>query len=348
MRLFERTKVKRGRPPKKPKTLKEILASALTKEVNKDPELKRELALREGGYSDLLDKDRETENKKKEIKKLVTTKALEKIQSDPELAEQFIESEVESILAGGNEGKSRRRRTEPDYFEGEGGTSSISQALEEVASLGELKEKLAELGLVDGGGGGFLKGLSMKDVLGALPYISTLMSKQGQEVKSVRTYIVQVDGKDREVSESEYKQLYEQGKLQPVAALISPKTETEPTGVEGTSELTTAVIQSDITSPELPAFLQNMDFSMIDSWLSQEPEDVVNSLKSEVDSGVEESKLIWGFLTTANYQGIAEKITPYQEHPEVGYLVKMVLSDDGRVWLEKVLTLTKETLNERE
>ena len=324
MGLFSKTK--RGRPRKRPKTLKEILSDALTKEVNRDPELKRELALREGGYTDILGRDKETEKNKREIKSFIIGEALKKIKEDPELAEQFVESQVDDILSGGKP-SSRRRKGEPEYY-GNEGISSISQALEEVESLSMLREKLQDLGMVDGGGKGFLKGMTMKDVLDVLPFIAAIMGKNAPETQPTRTYIVRINGSDQAISEAEYARLLQEGRLQPIAALEAPKTKKQP------PEVTSKI-------PELPEYIRGTDFTIVEGWMEQEPEEFVTNLKLEVDAEIQESRFIWGFLTTATYDGITEKIIPYREHPEVKHLVERVLSEEGKAWIEQVLTLVQ-------
>ena len=98
--------------------------------------------------------------------------------------------------------------------------------------------------------------------------------------------------------------------------------------------------------PQLPAFLKGTDLSAVNEWFELTPEDLVVQLKVEADSNVAQSKLAWGFLTTATYDGIVAMVTPYRSNPEVSGLIEKILSDEGKAWLERVLELVKESVIE--
>ena len=74
---------------------------------------------------------------------------------DSEFLDDAIKDKIASIVIGS--GKSRRRKDESGYYVEPG--SSISSALDEIETLGELKDKLVEMGIIAGGGGGFLQGM---------------------------------------------------------------------------------------------------------------------------------------------------------------------------------------------
>lgn len=338
---------RKGRPLSKPKTLKEILNSAYTKALKSDPELMREIAFKEAGHEDLLHKDRETEKKKRAIKDYVINAALEQIKADPELSAQFVESQVEEILSNGAPKQpTRRGRRGKDEYE-YGSSSPLSSALEGLESIGELKAKLVELGLVkedDGNssGGGFLKGMTLKDIMGALPAIQTLLGNGGNP-KTVKVYVVPINGRLVEVNESQYIDMVRSGQVQlpstKPAQIESSKTEQTKTELAGTdlkAPATPALPDSSVC--ELPTFLQNINFEAVETWLDQKPEDFVTNLKAD-SKGQDEAKFVWGFLTTATYDGIVEKITPYRTHPKVSALVEKVLSDSGKLWTMTVLEL---------
>jgi len=349
MRFFPKTKPKHR---KKTKTLKELLSDSLTSAVKKDPDLMRELAFKEGGYSDLLHRDNVVEDQKRQIKSYITSQALEKIKSDPELSERFIEDQVENILY---DGKPKRSRRELDYDDGYGVGSSISQALEEVESLSELKDKLETLGMGGKDGQGFLSGLKLKDILEAIPHLSSVMGSRPAETISQRIYLVKVNGSNTEVNENEYRTLLQQGRLKPLAELeppepqpklevsrhvdTSPETETR---VEEPEEPISELESKEQEYLEIPVVLRDIDFSMIGLWLEQEPEDFVAQLKDNVSAEDEESKFIWGILTSVPYEDMIDKISPYSTNPEVGSLVKKVMSIEGKIWMEKVIELVKE------
>ena len=319
---------------------KKVVWDKFIEQMKKDPELERQFILKKMGIE--AKPPDPTDKKRQEIRSKLVDEAFDMIGEDDDLRRQYAENVITEVIG---EGKPRKRRGEPEYY-GEPG-SSISQALEEVQSLSELREKLQDLGMVEGGGKGFFKGMGMKDVLEALPYISALMGKGElpQETgKPSRTYVVPVNGQYQELSENEYRKLVKDGKLQleqPREPAQSEPTLTSP--VQVGPDQAQPIQSKEKEVPELPEFLQGTDFTIVEGWLEQEPEYFVINLKAEVDSGVEESRLAWGFLTTADYKGLVEKITPYRQHPDVGALVQRVLSDEGKLWLERVLELVKET-----
>ncbi len=317
---------------KQDKVEKKVAWSSFVKQMKDDPELEKQFVLSKMGI-EVKPKD-PAEQKRQELRATLIDEACKLIGEDEELRREYAETMIEEVI-GETKGKGKRRG-EPEYY-GEPG-SSISQALEDVESLSDLREKLAELGMIEGGGGGFFKGMGMKDLLAALPFIAQIMGKGEAPVaeQSLRTYLVRIDGQNQEVPELQYRKLLQEGKIQPVAVLEYPKPEAPKVPVE---EVSTEI-------PELPDFLQGIDFTVVEGWFEQEPEDFVINLKAEVDAELEESRLAYGFLTTATYEGIVEKITPFRTHPKVGNLVERVLSEKGKQWLIRVLELVKETLNE--
>ncbi len=364
MALFGMGIKKRGRTPGKksaPKTLKEILATAYTKELKKDPELMREIAFTDAGHADLLHRDRQLETQKKEIKNYIVGEALKQIKEDPDLAAQFVESQVEEILSngattstkqGGRRGRRANREDNSEYDNSP--ISSISSALEGLDEIAELKSKLVQLGLVkedgngngDGKAGGFMQGMTLKDILTALPVIQVLLGKDQQSVsKPTKVYVVPVNGQYRELTEPEYINLIKSGTLQ----INAPKKE-ELQGQQSSDGTIQPTVKSSPTTkqPELPSvggtvdlpsFIKDINFDMITAWLDQEPQEFVLNLRAKVDEGHDESKFIWGFLSTVTYEGIVEKIMPYKDNPKLTILIERILSDDGKLWTEAVLEL---------
>jgi len=331
MRLFTKTK-KRGRPRKTPKTLSQIASDAVNKALAKDEELAKDIGFHQAGLADLVRKETETEKQQKKINEFITKRAFEELQSgESELLEDAIRDKVSSILGSGE--KRRHGKELPEYLEG-GGFSSLSESLREYL---EAKRTLSELAESEGGSSqGFFKGMSMKDLLEALPYVAAMMGKGEAPTQVGRTYIIRINGQDKEVTESQYKQLAQEGKLQPVAMLTQPEPEKKEIPKE--PELLKGDFETE-KIPELPLYLQGIDFTIIEGWLDQEPEDFVANLKDAAEAGTEESKLALGFLGNTTLEAINHIITPYREHLEIGYLVERILNEDGQAWLTQVLQL---------
>jgi hypothetical protein len=360
MKLFN----KKQKPQSKrvPKTLKQILSDSLIREVNKDPELKRELALRESGYGDVI-KDKSTKQRD-EIKSKVTDMALKRIDEDPELAERFTEAEIESIIYGEKSG--HRKRYDSDNYVGDGGSgSAIGDALAEIENFELLKEKL-------GGKGGALGGLINSDVI--IEALKLFASRNSQQAPTQRTFVVQIDGQAKEVDEDKYRELVTQNRIKPVAILtertstksietekkieehrvsIEDVPETKPKNLEtkqvelkipevktldkvsGTSSYT---LQID-SEPELPEFIQKIKFNEVISYLDRPPEDFIKDLKSGRDNVT--INMIWTFLQGAEYDQLVQFLNPYKSHSKIGIYVTKLLGESNKEWLETVLNLIR-------
>lgn len=331
--IFGRKRKQKSVVTSRPKTLKEILTESFKTELDKDPELKKRMAFKEYGHEDLINED-PIAKAKKEFETWRWQEAIKRAKDDPEYNQMLTESVIDEISPSKSSHRPRRG-SEPEYY-GNEGPASLSDTLEEAL---ETKNKMIELGIINEGGsgpgllGGLLRGASLSDIVEGIKQVNILTGRtsppQGT-VQSVRTFVVRLDGHDEEIPEYQYKKLLQEGKLQPVAAVLEqPKTER-------------TVTPEEIKSPELPDFLKDTDFTVVQGWMEQEPEEFVINLKGEVDANIQESRLIWGLLTTATYEGIIEKITPYREHAIVGSLVQRIMSEEG-TWLKRVLELVKES-----
>lgn len=344
MRLFGIGRKRPSHARRQPKPLKKILEESFAREVNKDPDLKRELAFKEAGHPEMLNRDKDTNDKKKQIKKFITDRALEEIQGNPEMAAQFIESEVENILT---DGKPNRYRGRENYFSEGGGESGLDLALGQLDSLNELKDKLADMGLGEGGKGGFWSGMTMKDLMGALPIIASLLGK-GQPMTSEvqRTFVVRVNGQDKEVTENEYRRLLQEGNVTPVTTL-APVTVTKPTAAQG-EEATKVPVEEEkfeavtLDQLDLSKFIGDLDPSMVEVYMGMEPSEFVDALKGEVDAGIDRSKFLWGFFGATDYLGVVNVAEPHKDSETWGEIIKKVMSEEGKLWIEQVLDLVKE------
>ncbi len=379
MGIFSKITKKRTRTKRRPKTLKDILNDAYLSSLKKDPELLKEIAFRDAGHADILDRDREVETTKKQIKKHVTEQALNRIQSDPELAEQFISDQVEDIMSNGK--PSRRRTREPEYHDyGTGYGSSIEQALSEIDSLSELKTKLSELGLIEGGdkGQGFFKGVTLKDIMEFLPHLTGKGADNGSTQQSEPRFVIEIDGKPTAVTESQYNKMLNQGKVRPVARLTTreepekPSTQSEDSepsdkedpGIMPISSGTSSTPEKTETpepakyemSPQVEQYsevlrgidvkgiLSEIDMNEIMEHFESEPSKFVQLLEQGKDSGDEVSNFLWGFFSNVDYNGVINLLEPYKEEPKVQHLLEKISSDEGKVWLEQVISLIQEII----
>lgn len=266
---------------------------------------------------------------KQEIKSLITSEALKAIKEDPELKAEFARQQITEIM-----GESASPRH--DYYgrteEFGNPVSSISQALEQIDDINELKEKL---GSGSGNGKGFLSALADPEVVKMI--LALLVGRVGSTKtteSSESSYVVRIDGQTTQVSRAQFDQFLKENRVTPIAEIGPAKP------AEVVKDPTEQVAIPSVV--ELPIFLKDTDFTVISGWFDTEPDDFVENMKAEVTAGADEAKLIWGFLTTATYDGIVEHVMPYKSNPKVSELVEKVLSEEGKVWVEKVLELVKE------
>ena len=166
-------KVYKPHAPKDPEKKQERLEKkeawkSFLKQMKDNPELEREFVFKKMGITAPKTQD-PTEKQRIELKSALMAEATEMIKNDPELRRQYAESMIGDVLGKGHTLRPGRHGDEEDYSMMPPG-SSIGQALEELESLGELKDKLAALGM--GGGdskkSGFFEGITLKDVLGVV------------------------------------------------------------------------------------------------------------------------------------------------------------------------------------
>jgi len=368
MALFEKKKITRKHQPK---TLKQHLLDRFTREVKANPELMRRLAFIEAGHPELLDEDTDLKKKQKEIKKILTDKALTEIQNDAELSEAFVSQTIEDIVYGDKPKPTRRGRSrhdEDEDFDGMGSPlSTIQQAIEDVSSLSELKDKLAELGLIQNTDEkGFLGGIKLADILNALPTIQTFLGKGNgngaapKQLPPMKTYIVSVDGKPVEFSEQQYLQYkHNQARItqapsivpsasettpneEPPIMVISPDAPAKPNQPELIKQEQIEPTQSKQSQFDINILLDSIDFSIVSEWLTLEPSTFVDDLAANAQSGDDEGiAIFYGFLKEMEYEPLCE-IMRKSDKPEIKELLEKISTEEGKLWLETVLKLIKE------
>ena len=299
--------------PRKRVTLDDAFEQAVVHKAQKDKDWALNKALKKMGLED----EDPVKRQEQEIKATLVSEALKRIKSDPELLQQFTEKQVEKLVGGVSitEGE--------DAYLG----SPLEQVLQDLENMDALKEKLGAKG---GAFGGLVNAETITEIL------KTIRSMGGRgitEAPPERTWVVEVNGQPTEVTEPQYRQLEQAGKLRPVAALEAPKQPPKTEEVEETR-------QGIEPEPEVPEFIVN-NLDMLAGYLELSPEEFVDELLAlQIDSS--EYSFVWNFLLNAAPEKIVEIIEPYREHSIVGAYVEKLLSDEGKVWIEGVMELMKE------
>lgn len=288
-----------------------------------DPELEKTWISKQMGID--INSIDPVEKERRAITTEITKLALEQIKKDPALTKKFVDSQVESIIGGTEEGR------EDGQLYGEGGGSIIRQALEELNDVEEFRDRLG----VGKGKGGITGILSDPDVVKEIVVtLRSIMMRGGAPPPEEKTIIVSVNGEVREVSLSEYKKLLQQGVVKPVAALIPPEKETpeeEPVGEEPLVEEPVDISQ----------FLSLVDLDILISKLEYTPEAYVLELQDEKETDAQ-AQFVWGILSKTTLEEAVEKVTPYGANEELAPYIAKLLSEEGKTWLAEVIRIIKE------
>ena len=312
----------------KEKTLKQLCQEAFGNELKKNPELMRKVAFKEMGYADMIEDTNPASAQRTAIKNRVYEKALKQIEEDPDLAERFVGTAIEDIMSDGRKG---RRGRDFEVLESGSGGSSISQALEDIKSLEELKEALGSKG------SGLASLVTPELLIEVLRTVRDMSAKNTPQVE-IPVYVVQVDGQMTKVTEPQYKQLLQEGRVKPLGAIEAPKA---PVGVKVESKPVseampgiTSVINADTQETPLDV-LSSIEPEELAGYLAMLPEEFVDNLRGE---GSTRSEFLIGVLTKATPEKIIEWITPYEDDANFGRYVKH-LCGEGKPWLVKVLEI---------
>ena len=356
-------KVYKPHAPKDPEKKQERLEKkaaweAFQKQMKDNPELEREFVFKKMGITAPKPQD-PTEKQRIELRSALMAEATEMIKNDPELRRQYAEDMMGDVLGKGHV---KPKRGEDDDYSMMAPGSSIGQALEELESLGELKEKLAALGM-DGGDkkSGFFEGITLKDVLGVI-----MMLKGGgmggngdngsNKPAAENYYVVDINGKPTRIGEAQYNRMVTEGRIKPIAQIESPK-KVEATA-EPKEELEEPAIQPLISSatekpvadntiggfelPSLDFILEYASIEEIESYIYRDPTELVSMLKIEVGEGSETAQFIWGLLTNINYEGLMNLVSKYKGDDRVKNIIDKLESEDGKKWVNNVLAKVQE------
>lgn len=342
----------RKREPLTPKEEQERLENkkaweGLIKQMRDNPELEKQFVFSKMGIKPPAPPD-PIEAKKQELRGNMITEACKLIEEDEDLRREYAEAMLGEIITNKARGRSRH---EPSYdMEIGGGGSSLSQALEELDSLSELKIKLAELGMGDSENGkGFLGGLQLKDILAILPQIIPYISGGQRPANTIQEpmYVVQVNGNPTQVSESQYQQLLQEGRIRPVAELAPPqpkqekepeKEKQEPQDMSSVAELQEEDVKIEL--PPLDFILEKVAIEDLTYHLESDPDEFVIMLQGEQEDGSEWAKFFWGLLSNATYEGLVNIAQHYKDDERATAYIELIQSN--KEWIESVISRIKE------
>jgi len=321
-------------------------------QMKKDPELEREFAFKKMGITPPKQTD-PSERKKQELRSVLMDEAIKTITGDPELKKLYTEAMVQEVIG----------RKMPTHRNGDGEIdeglymeqgSGIEHALAEVEGLAELRAKLADLGLIDGGKKGFFDGITLKDLLGVVAMLKGDMggSVIGEQhrLPPENRYVVQVNGKQISVNESTYQRMLSEGKIRPVAAeLEAPKTE------ESVDETIQPVVSSEVNAneqtfnlPPLDVILKYVDMETIQDYIYRNPDEIVDELKKKFDEENEVAQFVWGLLTNTTYEGLMVILKQYRDDDRTKSLFLELDSEAGKQWVDMVLEKVREKSNAKQ
>lgn len=326
----------------KKKKLESILDKTLVDQAKTDRDWALQLALQREG----LTIEPPVEKQKKKLDEFITTKALERLQEeDSEFLDDVIKDKISTIITGS--GRKRHRDESGGVYLEPG--SNLSSALDDIETLEELKERIA--GLQGGGGGGFFAGMNLKTLLESLPYVAALLGKEQlptsegiEGVQAQRTFIVRENGQDKEVSELEYRKMLQDGRVKPVGELgptAPPKQEKPEEVVEEQAQNTIGQDQDAILT-NFTEILSKLEPEVIGAYLDMSPDEFVLNLKSGCDTGIDLSRFLWGFFSNTTYEGAVNLLGAYKEDEKWNMVIERILSEEGKIWVEQVISLIKE------
>lgn len=325
MRLFDRKRKRKYK--RQPKTLKQILSDSLIREVNKDPELKRELALRESGFADVIKKLDPVEIKKREFDTKATTRALDMLDDDEELAKEVYTAKLMQLIGEG--GKTKYKGSSLEDFIQPGG--NIAQVLEELEAYDELKDRL-----------GGNKNSSWADLFKNPETVAALVGLLqslggGQALPKERVVVIEIDGKPTEVTESQYNRLLKENRVRPIGMIEAPKEEAPI--IKEPAEPTPST-EEPIPEVELPK-LESIDLPSLVWMLELSPDEFVSQLHEDQEAGLPHASLLLEYLPNLDTNGVISRIEPYRSNSQAGPYIERLLTDEGKVWIEEVLARIK-------
>ena len=299
---------------------KQLAREKLLTHVKDNPELERKWISKLMGIE--IEPPDPVEAKKKDIKARLVEEAFTQINQDPELRRQYAEKLIGEIV-GEIPGEGR--------YEGgyESPGSAIMQALEELENVEEFRDRLG----IKPREGGILKSIVTEENVNE--FIKLLRGLAVKTPIEESTVVVSVDGQIRRISESQFKQLEQTGRVSPVTAIQSLRV--EPPKLEKVEPPKPELPKAE---PEIPEFvLSNLE--TLASYLELTPEEFVEELSTMKDAEPT-YQLLWTYLSATTPEAVVKLIEPYSKHSQVGIYVEKLLTDEGKEWVKQVISIIKE------
>ena len=337
------------------------------KQMEKDPELEKQFIFQKMGISPLTPQD-PADAKKMQLRSTLIEEACKLIGEDDDLRREYAEGMIGELISS-KSGRGRSRRdSEYDLGMMESG-SSLSHALEEVENLSELKAKLQELGMVEGGENekGFFGGLKLKDLLSVLPQVLPYLvsGQQGSPAQgrpAETMYVVQVNGRQTRVTESQYQKMLQEGSIKPVGELMSPKGPKEQSeqqerqidddGIQvvessrPTLPMPNEVDEQHIELPPIDFIFQQLSMDSIMNCMDNDPTEFVMTLQIEKENNTEWAQFMWGLLSNVNYEGVLSLVQNYAGDERAAQFIERLYSEEGKAWVEAVIEQIRQTVFE--
>lgn len=341
---------KRTKGKKQPKTVRQMLSESFHKELSKNPELMSQAAIRVGSQElgvELVPKT-EGERKREEVDRKITEAALQTIEDDPDLKGELARQRANEILGLK---PTRRPLKESDSDEDYEFESPLAKAIHELQELRTLEGELG--GANNKSENSWMSLLKDPEVIKAIFGFLASGMAQGQRPPPVvsavpsRTYIVQVEGESREVSEQEYRQLTQSNMVKPIALIEAKKPEVK--AEEKTSDEVMIVSRSAPAKPESVKETPSSEKTEepqdeLMSYLELSPEEFVAKMYELAAKGDERALFLKKLLKDCSYDTIRLMISPYANNPQYKKYIDKILNN--KEWVEEVIALAFEAENE--
>lgn len=341
-RLFNKKKPdpKAQRKIKRPKTVSDITRDAAVRIIRRDPRVRERLAFKELGLEpEMVSEIKQAQD---ELKAVVAKEAANLIRTDETLRNRLARKHVNDVL-----GELVEDEDGDGYEDGNryGSHSSLDEIMDDFDRLDELRARF---------GGGSNSGIS--NILNPhnLEMILNLVTSRmvgpgpGPSVKPSleRIIIVEINGQATEITESQYRQLYSEGKVKPVAQIgpgeqrpRRPVPEPEVDDQEPPAQILIPPEETEVK--ELPSILQDVDFESIAYLLDLSPDEFITELLNSELAG---AQILLLKLQSSNTDDVVGIITPYAGNPTVGQYVQRLLTDEGKVWITDSISYLQELM----
>ena len=317
---------------------KKFVSDRVLEMAKNNPEVERLLIAKDLGI-DIEPNNPEAEAQRK-IREHITTQALEKIKTDPELSKQFAETQIGRILGIELDDTGEPVERSPGYY-----GNPIEEAIDNIEALETLKERLG--GKSTGGMSSWLNPDTVNQVLGLL----TIMMSKGQGISSIDNnsmnkssdpdVLVNLDGKPERIPQSQYLKLAKSGRITPIGAQITTGHDANDgisvysgsNNTQQSKEQPQEPFDKEMLEQLKPLVIENL--GAIEEIMSLSPDQCVNYIK--------ENDLIMldQFLSNSSYNDIMTLLDNYKDNEKLTLVYGFLDSDDGEIWLTDVINILK-------